>query len=359
MRSYSTPQSALNLEFTKLAIIECVASVALYVGIALYFGTFKYLAAAVVVAPLMLFRTEASADWGLKVYGRIWERGVVFGGGGCCALMLVIGPISATAVRIVATLYSAARSPLQTLNEMPRNWLRQCFCTDFFHPPEMLPLEAVRGNQTFPTFAVVWGVVRQPETVGVWLLMVFIVLPLLVIGYLPPLIYRVTFKATAVAYLPFVWVAHTTLRNPLSLKARLERITKGELEKVRRALSWIIVATLAGKLGLIWGLVDRSRIVDKFPSQKFVDSLVVIDRWPWWQITLGADAVLTFFLLYFADAALSRIESQRVWREETVLKTLSTVAFLRAALSIFTMSHFFYIALVAVAPPSLLRLLGA
>ena len=181
-------------------------------------------------------------------------------------------------------------------------------------------------------------------------------LPVLVIGYLPPLIYRVTFKATAVAYAPFVWVAHTTLQNPLSLKIRLERITKGELEKVRRAFSWIIVATLAGKLGLILGLVDRSRIVEKFPSQKFVESLVVIDLWPWWQITLGADALLTFFLLYFADAALARVETQRVWQEETVLKTLSTVAFLRSALSILTMSHFFYIALVAIAPPLVFRL---
>ena len=62
MRSYSTPQSAVNLEITKLAIIESAASVALYVCIALYFGTFRYLATAVVVAPLMLFRTEASAD---------------------------------------------------------------------------------------------------------------------------------------------------------------------------------------------------------------------------------------------------------------------------------------------------------
>lgn len=58
MRTYSTPQSALNGEITKLAIIECVVSVAIYVSIGMYFGTFRYLAVAVVFAPLMLFRTE-------------------------------------------------------------------------------------------------------------------------------------------------------------------------------------------------------------------------------------------------------------------------------------------------------------
>ena len=165
MRFHSTPQSALNLEFTKLAIIECVASVALYVGIALYFGTFKYLAAAVVVAPLMLFRTEASTDWALKVYQRYWDslpaarmdQFIVFGW-----FWFIGAPMVATGIRIVATLHWAARSPLKSLNEMPGNWLRQCFCTDFFHPPEMLPLEAVSEERVRGvTFAELWETVRE------------------------------------------------------------------------------------------------------------------------------------------------------------------------------------------------------
>jgi hypothetical protein len=32
----------------------------------------------------------------------------------------------------------------------------------------------------------------------------------------------------------------------------------------------------------------------------------VASHWPWWQITLGTDALLTFLLL-FADAALARV----------------------------------------------------
>jgi hypothetical protein len=66
MRFNSTPESALNMEITKLAIIETVAAIALYIGIGAYFGTFRYLA--VTVAPLLLFRTEKSAEWGFKVY---------------------------------------------------------------------------------------------------------------------------------------------------------------------------------------------------------------------------------------------------------------------------------------------------
>jgi hypothetical protein len=67
MRFHSTPESAENLEITKLAIIETVLSIAIYVCSGLYLGTFKYLALAVFFAPLMLFRTKGSAEWGLTV----------------------------------------------------------------------------------------------------------------------------------------------------------------------------------------------------------------------------------------------------------------------------------------------------
>src|SRR5215510_14809441 len=70
MRFHSTPESAFDGEITILAIIETVLSVVAYVLLCLYLGTFKYLAWAVVFAPLMLFRTEESSEWGLNIYTR-------------------------------------------------------------------------------------------------------------------------------------------------------------------------------------------------------------------------------------------------------------------------------------------------
>jgi hypothetical protein len=70
------------------------------------------------------------------------------------------------------------------------------------------------------------------------------------------------------------------------------------------------------------------------------------------------DAALTFFLFFFADAALARIETQQVWREGIVLNTLSTTSFLRASLSIVTISYFFYVALKIAAPGLVSRLFG-
>ena len=168
MRFHSTPESAQNLEITKLAIIETLLSIAIYVCLGLYLGTFKYLALAVVFAPLMLFRTKESAEWGIVVYGK-WQDKInnawhwvdkhlplrdrisfsrllgfiidMLVGVSILLSMAIAGII----IRITATVYWWVRRPLSTLKEAPGNWLRQSFCTDFFHPPEIVPsLETTR-----------------------------------------------------------------------------------------------------------------------------------------------------------------------------------------------------------------------
>jgi hypothetical protein len=364
MRSYSTHQSILNEEFTKLAIVECVASVAIYLGLGVYLGTFKYLAVAVAVAPLMLFRTQVSAEWGLKVYQKFYYSLTKLVGLPSLRdltlltvpLMFILIPVVGTSIRIVATVYWAARRPFQTVKDMPQNWLRQSFCTDLAYPPEIVPLESLPDSGVL-TPAKALDLIRSRPRIVSQAAQLFFVSPVIILGWLPSILYRVSFKATALAYAPFVWVAHATTRNTLSIKVRLERITKGELEKVRRKLSWIVLITLTAKAALVFSWVDRSYIASKFPSDRFVASFVILDGWPWWQITLGADGLLSFFLLFFADAALARLDGQQSWRDDTMLKTVSAVSFLRAALSVVTISYFFYIALVAAVPDSVRPLL--
>jgi len=168
-----------------------------------------------------------------------------------------------------------------------------------------------------------------------------------IVGFIPSLFYRISFKATSLAYAPFVWVAHTTLQSAASAKLRLERITKGELEKTRRWLSGFVATALAVKFALARGWIDLTAALAQFPSKTFVQSLLVPNVWFWWQFTLGIDALMTFCLLYYADAALARLEGVGAWREESVTKTISTASFLRASLGIVTMSYFFYVGLTS------------
>ena len=358
MRSLSTSQSILDHEFTRLAIIECVASVAIYIGLGVYLGTFKYLAIAVASAPFMLLRTQVSAEWGLQVYKRFYVLllklrilpPLLF-----VPVFYTLLPVGGTAIRIIGTVYWAVRSPFQTIKQMPQNWLRQSFCIDLAHPPEIVPLESSPNSEVF-TFAQLLELIRSRPRIVSRIAQVFLSLPALLLGWLPAILYRISFKATLLAYAPFVWVAHTTTSNILSVKLRLTRITKGELEGVRRKLSWAILTTLGVKFAFLYGWIDKGYIASKFPSERFA-TMFILDGWPWWQITLATDAVMSFFLLFFADAALARLEGPAPWREERVLKTVSVVSFLRSGLSIITISYFFYVALIATAGGSMRRVL--
>lgn len=360
MRLYSTPQSAVNGEVTKLAIVECFLSVALYVGIEIYLGTFRHLAIAVATAPLMLLRTDDSAKWGMSLFrkylGRLTDGKVT---GSPLRILLetvftVVGgasiPLVAIAIRVLSTLGYAFRYPLAALASVPQNWVRQSLCTDFKHPPELLPLENAYGFPDDLSFAETKESFLNPfqgndRTVRGWFIAIVFAGPLLVVGYLPSALYRITFKATALAYAPFVWVAHSTLANQLSAKDRLERITKGEFEKTRRYLALLVVGMVLTKLLFVYGWVDLDYIRTKVPSERLIEQVLVPSGWPWWQQILVVDALLTFFLLWFADAALPRLTSEYGWRERFVLDTTSTTSFVRATLSLIEVGYVGYLAM--------------
>jgi hypothetical protein len=357
MRFHSTPESVQNGEITKLAIIECFVSVAVYVGIAIHFKTLRYFAVAVAFAPLTLLRTDASIHWGLEMYrraakrfeGTLWSPLVIML---YAATVRPLLAISGLAIRIAATFYCSLLRPLETLQEVPHNWLRQALCTDFFYPPEVVPSEAAQDDlQTFKNnvggmYLVVRDVLVHSGSKGLFRLLPVLIasIPFNVAAFLPPLFYRVSFKATSLVYYPFVWVAGLTVGSTESLKTRLERFTKGELEKTRRWVSGLVVTALAVKLGMSLGWIDMSEALSKIPFKKLVENFLVPHVWQWWQATLGLDALLTFFLLYYADAALTRLDTKDAWDSEAVTKTISSVSFLRASLAILTMSHFFWLA---------------
>jgi hypothetical protein len=243
---------------------------------------------------------------------------------------------------------------------MPSNWLRQSLCVDVCHPPEVVPLETLSSDVRIKWGAFLELLASDRKTQYEFGLFGRLIIfgPAFVVGYVPPMLYRFSFKATAIAYTPFIWAAHWTLSKSLAIKARLERITKGELEKVRRYAAWPILLALIGKIALNYGWIDLAFITNKFPNQKIMEYFVVPGHWPWWQMTLVTDALLTFFLFFFADASLARLEPESVCSGEAVVKTISAVSFVRATLAICTVSHFFYLALITVLPQSIKHIFG-
>lgn len=379
MRFNSTAESAVKGEITILAIIECVLSVALYIGFCIHFSSFRYLAWAVVVAPLMLFRTERSAQWGLSLYLHLYNSiltesrmtgwfvdrvkflRVLFspkGSGLLSEVVHVIFLIVETTVlalmgfviRILSPMIWLMRRPVEGLRQAPFNWHRQCLCTDLYLAPEVVPLEHTSTNYHLK-FGDLIRAFKENGVVGRGMYN-FVLWPLF-LGYLPPLFYRVSFKATSIVYLPFVFVVHSTVNRTLEIKQRLERFTKGEQERVRRWVAVFVLTILAAKLALSTGWVDFNYLASKFPNQRIADYVVPPGHWAWWQITLVTDAFLTFILFFFADSALAWLTAEKPWSEKVVSGTITTITFTRGTLAIFTVAELFYLVANATIPQTI------
>ncbi len=72
-RWYSTVESAENLEVSVLAAVESMCAVTLSLWLAWHCQTYTHLVGAIVIAPLLLLRTEESVELGLRWFGGFLE----------------------------------------------------------------------------------------------------------------------------------------------------------------------------------------------------------------------------------------------------------------------------------------------
>jgi hypothetical protein len=350
MRLYSTPESAHKGEVTKLAIVETFLAVAVYVWICTVQGSWRSLATIVLIAPLMLFRTAAASALGMVWYKR-WFDTFDDSSGGTVLAQYVVTPLVGIGIRVISTIVAVLKDPIAALRQAPDNWVRQTLCVDFVHPPEIVPGEASDPEgDDIPKFADVAEAVVSPyESAFSRSVVVTFSIPFLLIGWIPAFAYRLSFKATAFVYGPFIWIADATAGSRLPLAKRLEAIKDGQLESVRRGFSWLVFGLLATKAAFLWGLVSVASLRAKFETARAI-RLLDLDGWPWWQILAGTDAILTFGLLFFADGAIRRADTPQAWSEEAVRNTISFTTFVRATLALIAIAHFFTVVLRVLVP---------
>lgn len=224
-------------------------------------------------------------------------------------------------------------------------------CTDLYYLPEIVPGEgSAEGTPSFSRIIEVipstWNDIRRRPFEGM-----FIMLPgrllIAIVGYVPALAFRISFKATSLFYLPLIWVVGTTINTGSSLKLRLERVTKGELEKIRRRLSALVLATAAARLALGEGIVEPDYL------EKIVGSKILVEKllgsWPWWHFSIIFDAVVTFALFLLADAALARIQEDELRHAPAVDFAVKLLSFVRGVTASAIVFFFVVHAIVSVA----------
>jgi len=352
MRLHSTPTSAHDGEITFLAIVECIAAAFLYTAIGVYLHTVLFYYIAIALAPLTLLRTEESSKFAMA--GGYTIR-LLLSGQKTLPKIILIWLLGGPVLRVITTINGFLAQPIVAIRSMPGNWIRQALCTDIYHPPEIFESENIWADiykNRLPTFPEFLGNARKAKLLAtkhgrspIW--HYFFVL-LMFFPYVPSIIYRISFKATSIVYMPLVWASHITLRksNPWPFKA--ERIAKGSFEADVRKVSLIVLVCFVYKIGLNAGLITEKAAIDKYVSKDFVDSFLELRTWPWWEIALAANVILTYIIYYVADWAIS-MNNFLSDRKKNVLSDFFSVAlFVRATLSIASVTYlvglaFFYV----------------
>lgn len=347
MRFHSTSESVARGEISALAILECLISITIYGAIGYYWNTMIHIAVAIACAPLLLLRTRYS----YAVAFRWWENYFHWESksGDIATAFYLFLFIVGIGIRTTATAVGVVRYPRQAITSIPRNWRRQTLCTDLFFVPEIVPGES-RSQVTISVREVMeaihWGWKNEPRFIG-GAGLIFGAIMIGIVAYVPAILFRISFKATSAAYFPLIFVARSTLTSRNSVSWRLERITKGELEKARRRFAAFVLAAFAGKAALVGDVVERGYLEKILGSPRL--TALVADNISWWQVAIALDSIMTFAMFFYADWALARSSHGDAPPRLNPLNVINTLSFLRGALATSAILYFFFPAVVIVA----------
>ncbi|MCL5979889.1 MAG: hypothetical protein M1488_04250 [Gammaproteobacteria bacterium] len=354
MRLHSTIESATAGEVTLLAIVECFVSVFIYVIIALYLKTFIFYYTAIALAPLTLLRTDRSSAiaWSFGYTTRLF----LSGRGLKISRFLLFWLIAIPAIRFVTLFQDVFTHPIEVLKSMPDNWRRQALCTDMFYPPEMFPLEneLVRQNpfgMHLPTFSAAVTAFRKftAQERGSMLgrMLSYLIFIVFLYPYVLSVIYRVTFKATSIIYLPFAWATSVRFIFTEGWPFQAKRILEGKLEASRRKVSNFLAIAFACKVLVIYNWVTPAAVIGKIGSEKFAKIFILNDSWPLWQDILLINVAITYCLYWMADIVLAMENKLSAGKRELTENVFIFLELFRSYTSIGVIIYLFIINLIS------------
>jgi len=390
MRWFSTHESEQAGEMTWLSLIETAAATGIYVGIALWTGSLAHLAFAGCVAPLLLLKTDISQRRGLAWFARAAEqlmkpmdlldrlfdwlpktgnRVTIAAGWAAGTLILVLLfvflillglflAIAAFLCRVSATVTTVFTNPVLSIRTIPENWQRIVLCLDSHMPPEVVPgIESHPIGQSVPLFRFSDFIRQQsssqsnyPNWSGVNR---FLLLPLssaylysaatllVLLLFLPALVYRWSIKGTFVLYAPLVYIVWSAFYPTIPLKARLEEVRDGSYFRLMRWLSAGVIVLFLVKLYVHVAWTELSRWWTAYVPE-VVSVYVAPLEIPLWQLAALLNAVLAFALLWFCEAALRRLE-HGAWSPVTVERVLQVLSVVRGVIALYTIACTVYI----------------
>jgi hypothetical protein len=347
MRLYATRESVNGGEMTLLALVECLVMMGVSVYIAIGYGTLKHIAIGACLAPFLLLRTgeatrRAVVWWdsvGQSVTNLQNRNPTLWTVAG--ALWLIAG---APAARIAGIVVSALSHPVAALKAIPSNWFRQTLCVDLFYPPEPIPgsldLKERPRSATYFDPLEYKRLLEQVRREKAHTDFAFMML-LAATWFVPAIIYRYSFKAVSLVYIPLLWTVHDSTVTAPTLRHKLEDIVVAPVEKLKRWYSAFVVVALNALPAILYVAarpwLQRVLASDVPPAIAPLVSAFVFTTptgldLAGWHVARGVNAFLTLGLFAYAEKRLRRVRVEDATAASSATK-VTILLFIRSVLT--------------------------
>ena len=346
MRLHSTRESPLTGKPTFLALAETLIAMAASLYVVIAYNTLVYVAVGACLAPFLLLRTDESTQLAIRWFegGLSWLdrpglsifRPEQFGLG----LFLIIAP---PIIRVASVITVVLRHPLDSFKAIPTNCVRQVLCIDLMYPPEVIPgiensetesAGFLKASEHVSLISAYWRDDRRPFQAlagGLFFLAVH---------WLPAVAYRYSFKATALVYLPLLWVAHESLTDEQTLADRLEDVVFSAIERLKRVYSAFVIivfvvlpVTLYVTFHEWWSGILRSASTSHSEIVALLAAFIFTSPTgldvAGWHVARAVNACLTFGLYFYAESRVREIRRGGFERSTAAATRLSLAFLLR------------------------------
>ena len=378
MRWVSTPESVRNGEVSALACLETLVAMGIAVWVIWRFDTLVPLAISVMVAPLLLLRTQESMelcarliekmffffDWLLDWFPddkRSRKFGTITAGlilaifilflVAFVALMPFAIAMWTAAARALSTFRVFLQKPLATFRSIPRNWRRVVLCLDSALLPELVPgtetgevalpehkdLVKFRAKEIKRIFSTLRPA-ENPSLIARLIMLPFVLLAafMIAVACFPSLAYRLSLKTTSLIYLPIVFLGKGTAAGTRELSLLLRSTCDSELERVQRSYAWFVVVFFTA-LPITLFIGSQKTTIPWLPT--------VLNQYFWpgneigvWHISRSLAALITLGLFFAASKIKIRYEEGLIKNPDGVLYWMTMASRVRTIASLFTIA---------------------
>lgn len=335
-------------KITFRASVETVVAMVIAILGIVYFGTIKYFVIASCIAPVLLLRSEASQNLGLRWFSSV--LGSIKKSSAPPLLFVLIIPLASLVIRPIATL----RYPFQGLRAFPDNWKNVVWCRPILYDLEFVPgsgpIDDVLGEigddvesqainigwlvgLVFLIFVTVirvtegywlvesedsWVVVVATIT-GIFFAIVVIVATAAMMilggmyqlarysGYVMAALYRFSLKSTALLWLSMTFNVQDSNKTKDSLPELLDEIKDSSVWELVRIISFIVIAQVLIEF-IFWPSLVATAGEE---GGRILNAFFVPGKITWWQLAATTNSLLILIFYYgVLDPTRSLIEEE-------------------------------------------------